>query len=250
MKKLYSFLIGIIAIILVLWGWSRHIESRTKRGFGDKLVIYNWGDYIDPELLTKFTKETGIQVQYETFDSNESMYTKIKQGGTTYDIAIPSEYMISKMMSERLLEKLDHSQIKGLENIGKRFLNQSFDPKNQYSIPYFWGTLGIVYNTELVKTVPKHWSDLWRPEYKNSIMMIDGAREVMGIGLNALGYSLNSKNPKQLQEAVNKLYRLTPNIKAIVHSRQNIKMGDELTFALDMNRAHFFDVDTELSILD
>ena len=124
--------------------------------------------------------------------------------------------MISKMMSERLLEKLDHSKIKGLENIGKRFLNQSFDPKNQYSIPYFWGTLGIVYNTELVKTAPKHWSDLWRPEYKNSIMMIDGAREVMGVGLNALGYSLNSKNTKQLQEAVDKLYTLTPNIKAIV----------------------------------
>ncbi len=118
MKKLYSFLMGIVAIILILWGLSHHIESRTKIGSGDKLVIYNWGDYIDPELLTKFTKETGIQVQYETFDSNESMYTKIKQGGTTYDIAIPSEYMISKMMSERLLEKLDHSQIKGLENIG------------------------------------------------------------------------------------------------------------------------------------
>lgn len=216
MKKLYSFLMGIVAIILILWGMSYHIESRTKSGSGDKLVIYNWGDYIDPELLTKFTKETGIQVQYETFDSNESMYTKIKQGGTTYDIAIPSEYMISKMMSERLLEKLDHSKIKGLENIGKRFLNQSFDPKNQYSIPYFWGTLGIVYNTELVKTAPKHWSDLWRPEYKNSIMMIDGAREVMGVGLNALGYSLNSKNTKQLQEAVDKLYTLTPNIKAIV----------------------------------
>ncbi|WP_247950162.1 ABC transporter substrate-binding protein [Streptococcus constellatus] len=216
MKKLYSFLMGIVAIILILWGLSHHIESRTKIGSGDKLVIYNWGDYIDPELLTKFTKETGIQVQYETFDSNESMYTKIKQGGTTYDIAIPSEYMISKMMSEHLLEKLDHSQIKGLENIGKRFLNQSFDPRNRYSIPYFWGTLGIVYNTELVKTAPKHWSDLWRSEYKNSIMMIDGAREVMGVGLNALGYSLNSKNTKQLQEAVDKLYTLTPNIKAIV----------------------------------
>ena len=112
MKKLYSFLMGIVAIILVLWGVSYHIESRTKSGFGDKLVIYNWGDYIDPELLTKFTKETGVQIQYETFDSNESMYTKIKQGGTTYDIAIPSEYMISKMMSEHLLEKLDHSHEK------------------------------------------------------------------------------------------------------------------------------------------
>lgn len=89
MKKLYSFLMGIVAIILVLWGVSYHIESRTKSGNGDKLVIYNWGDYIDPELLTKFTRETGVQVQYETFDSNESMYTKIKQGGQLTILLFP-----------------------------------------------------------------------------------------------------------------------------------------------------------------
>ena len=116
------------------------------------------------------------------------MYTKVKQGGTTYDIAIPSEYMIAKMMKEGLVEKLDHSQIKGLENIGSDFLDQPFDPGNQYSIPYFWGTLGIVYNEKMVDKAPEHWNDLWRPEYKNSIMIIDGAREVMGIGLNSDGH--------------------------------------------------------------
>ena len=172
MKKLYSFLAGIFAIILILWGISYRIESRTNSKGSDKLVVYNWGDYIDPDLLTEFTKETGVQVQYETFDSNEAMYTKIKQGGTTYDIAIPSEYMIAKMMKENLVEKLDHSQIKGLENIGSDFLDQPFDPGNQYSIPYFWGTLGIVYNTKMVEHAPEHWNDLWKPEYRNSIMMI------------------------------------------------------------------------------
>ena len=91
MKKLYSFLAGIAAIILVLWGISHHLDSKINSRDSQKLVIYNWGDYIDPELLEKFTEETGIQVQYETFDSNEAMYTKIKQGGTTYDIAIPSD---------------------------------------------------------------------------------------------------------------------------------------------------------------
>ena len=100
MKKLYSFLAGILAIILILWGISYRIESKANSKGSDKLVVYNWGDYIDPDLLTEFTKETGVQVQYETFDSNEAMYTKIKQGGTTYDIAIPSEYMIAKMMKE------------------------------------------------------------------------------------------------------------------------------------------------------
>lgn len=216
MKKLYSFLVGVLVIILTLWAITVRLESQSKSNDSNKLVIFNWGDYIDPDLLKEFTKETGVQVQYETFDSNESMYTKIKQGGTTYDIAIPSEYMISKMMSEKLLTELDHSQIKGLENIGSNFLNQPFDPDNRYSVPYFWGTLGIVYNSELVDRAPEHWNDLWRPEYKNSIMLIDGAREVMGIGLNSLGYSLNSKNEGQLQKAVDKLYTLTPNIKAIV----------------------------------
>ena len=110
MKKLYSFLTGIVLVILVLWGISHQIEASMNTKNSDKLVIYNWGDYIDPELLTEFTKETGIQVQYDTFDSNEAMYTKIKQGGTTYDIAIPSEYMIAKMMDEHLIEKLDQSK--------------------------------------------------------------------------------------------------------------------------------------------
>ncbi|MBP2623132.1 ABC transporter substrate-binding protein [Streptococcus oricebi] len=216
MKKLYSFLMGILGIILALWLLSLHLESKSNSNASNKLVIFNWGDYIDPELLKDFTKETGIQVQYETFDSNESMYTKIKQGGTTYDIAIPSEYMISKMMSEKLLVPLDSSKIKGLENIGSDFLDQPFDPKNRYSVPYFWGTLGIIYNSELVKEAPEHWEDLWRSDYKNEIMLIDGAREVMGLGLNSLGYSLNSKNEQELQETVDKLYSLTPNIKAIV----------------------------------
>ena len=100
MKKLYSFLTGIVLVILVLWGISNQIEASMNTKNSDKLVIYNWGDYIDSDLLKEFTKETGIQVQYDTFDSNEAMYTKIKQGGTTYDIAIPSEYMIAKMMDD------------------------------------------------------------------------------------------------------------------------------------------------------
>lgn len=216
MKKLYSFLLGISTIILCLWGLSLHLASKTAAKDQDKLVIYNWGDYIDPDLLTKFTEETGIQVQYETFDSNESMYTKIKQGGTTYDITIPSEYMIEKMKAENLLVPLEKDKIEGLANIDSRFLNQSFDEGNRYSVPYFWGTLGIVYNEDLVQEVPQHWEDLWRTDYKNDIMLIDGAREVMGLSLNSLGYSLNSKNMEQLQQAVDKLYQLTPNIKAIV----------------------------------
>ena len=206
-------------IIFFLWGISAYMQSRTGN-VSDKLVIYNWGDYIDPDLLTKFTKETGIKVQYETFDSNEAMYTKIKQGGTTYDIAVPSDYTIDKMVKEDLLVKLDKSKIKGFDQIGSSFKGLSFDPHNDYSIPYFWGTVGIVYNTKLVKKAPQHWDDLWSPDYKNQIMLVDGAREVLGFSLNSLGYSLNTKNMTELRLAETKLNSLTPNIKAIV--------GDEM----------------------
>ncbi|MFL4358198.1 ABC transporter substrate-binding protein [Streptococcus uberis] len=217
MRRLYSFISGVLGIILILASSTFILQKKTgSANQSDKLVIYNWGDYIDPALLKKFTKETGIQVQYETFDSNEAMYTKIKQGGTTYDIAVPSDYTIDKMIKEDLLVKLDKSKLKGMENIGTEFLGKGFDPKNDYSIPYFWGTVGIVYNDQMVDKAPKHWKDLWRPEYQNDIMLIDGAREVMGLGLNTYGYSLNAKNMSQLNQVENKLQSLTPNIKAIV----------------------------------
>ncbi|EFR45397.1 ABC transporter substrate-binding protein [Streptococcus pseudoporcinus] len=217
MRKLYSFIAGILVIIVVLAGLSFAIQKKTgSANQSDKLVIYNWGDYIDPALLKKFTKETGIQVQYETFDSNEAMYTKIKQGGTTYDIAVPSDYTIAKMIKEDLLVKLDKKKLKGMDAISKEFLGKSFDPKNDYSIPYFWGTVGIVYNDQQVKHAPKHWKDLWRPEYKDKIMLVDGAREMLGVGLTTFGNSVNSKNMDQLKAAEKRLQTLTSNIKAIV----------------------------------
>ena len=145
------------------------------------------------------------------------MMTKIKQGGTAYDLTIPSEYMIQKMVKQDMLIPLDHSKIKGLENIDSRFLNIPFDPKNKFSIPYFWGTLGIIYNDEFVKEGQiKHWDDLWNPSLKNNVMLIDGAREVMGLALNSDGHSLNSKNDKQLDNASKKLDGLSSNVKAIV----------------------------------
>ena len=130
MRRLYSFFLGIVLIILLLWGITKQLESKNTQGTTDKLVIYNWGDYIDPDLLDEFTAETGIQVDYQTFDSNEAMYTKIKQGGTTYDLAVPSEYLISKMREEDMLIKLDKSKIQGLENIDPQFMGLSFDENN------------------------------------------------------------------------------------------------------------------------
>lgn len=228
MKKLQSLFIGILVIIGVLALSVHHLQKSSGMSGAKVLNVYNWGDYIDPDLIKKFEKEFGYKVNYETFDSNEAMFTKIQQGGTAYDITIPSEYMIQKMKEEKLLLPLDHSKIKGLENIDSSFLNLSFDKGNQYSVPYFWGTLGIVYNDKFVdgKNM-QSWDDLWRPELKNNVMLIDGAREVIGLGLNSLGYSLNSKNDSQLQEAVNKLRKITPNVKAIVADEIKMYMANE-----------------------
>ncbi|MDR1521778.1 MAG: ABC transporter substrate-binding protein [Streptococcaceae bacterium] len=229
MRKLQSLLIGILSIILLLTIVIFRIES-DKETDSEVLTIYNWGDYIDYDLLFKFEKESGLKVIYETFDSNEAMFTKIQQGGTHYDIAVPSEYMVSKMKKEKLLYKLDCSKIVGLSNISKLFFKHSSARYNIYSIPYFWGTLGIVYNEKMIKgKAPLHWQDLWDLKYKNNIMLIDGARDVLGFGLKSLGYSINIKDESKLQKTAEKLEKITPNVKAIV--------ADEIKMYMAQNEA-------------
>lgn len=228
MKRLNALIIGILALIAILALASFQLKRTQGRAGKQTVTIYNWGDYIDPQLLKDFEEEFGYTVVYETFDSNEAMFTKIKQGGTAYDLTIPSEYMIQKMMKEDMLIKLDHSKINGLEHIDKRFLDLEFDPGNQYSIPYFWGTLGIIYNDKMIDgDRVQHWDDLWRSELKNNVMLIDGAREVMGLALNSNGHSLNSTNINELNEAAAKLSKLTPNVKAIVADEIKMYMVNE-----------------------
>ncbi|MGK0550805.1 ABC transporter substrate-binding protein [Enterococcus faecalis] len=228
MRKLQSLFIGIVGIIILLFLGVQQLQTASGMAGADTITIYNWGDYIDPKLIKAFEKESGYKVNYETFDSNEAMFTKIQQGGTAYDITIPSEYMIQKMMKANMLLPIDHSKLKGLNNIDARFLDQSFDPGNRYSIPYFWGTLGIIYNDKFIDgSKIQHWNDLWRPELKDNVMLIDGAREVLGLSLNSLGYSLNSKNNQQLRRATDKLNTLTNNVKAIVADEIKMYMINE-----------------------
>lgn len=215
-----TFLLVFVAAIGLMYAVSALNSSEGYTG-GNTLTIYNWGDYIDPELIERFEEESGIKVIYQTFDSNEAMMTKIKQGGTTFDVAVPSEYAISKMKEDGLLLKLDHAKLPNLEHIDPDFMNLSFDPDNAYSVPYFWGTVGIIYNPSMVGDLTfDSWDDLWDESLRNNVFLLDGAREVMGMGLNSLGYSLNDTNEEHLQEALSKLSELTPNVKAIV--------GDEI----------------------
>jgi len=222
LTRMTAAVIILTAALMYLTNWLN--TSQGYRG-NDTLTIYNWGDYVDPELIARFEQETGIKVIYQTFDSNEAMMTKIAQGGTSFDVSIPSEYAISKMKQEGLLLPIDHAKIPNLKYVDERFLDLSFDEGNQYSIPYFWGTVGIVYNPELLGGREIHkWTDLWDESLRNQILLVDGAREVIGMSLNSLGYSLNDTDEGHLQEALRKLNQLTPNVKAIV--------GDEIKMLL------------------
>jgi len=228
MKKLIQAFLAIVIVSVILLIAINRLNASAGYSGENTLTVYNWGEYIDPELLDQFEEETGITVIYETFDSNEAMMTKINQGGTSYDVAVPSEYTIEKMKEEELLIELDHSKLPNLKNIDERFLDLSFDPGNKYSVPYFWGTVGIVFNPTMLDGKEfTSWDDLWDPDLINEILLVDGAREVIGMGLNSIGYSLNDTNKDHLGEALEKLRKLTPNIKAIVGDENKLLMANE-----------------------
>jgi spermidine/putrescine transport system substrate-binding protein len=184
----------------------------------DKVVlnVYNWGDYIDEDIFELFEEETGIKINYETYATNEEMYTKIKKGGTKYDLAIPSEYMIEKMIREEMLEKIDLSKIPNFVNIDEDFKNLSFDPENAYSVPYFWGTVGIIYNTELIDEPIESWNVLWDEKYAGQFTMMDSQRDSIMVALKKLGYSMNTKNLDELEEAKQLLIEQKPMVLAYV----------------------------------
>ncbi|WP_274362068.1 ABC transporter substrate-binding protein [Paenibacillus thermotolerans] len=228
MKSLVRAFIAVLAASAALLYLIAYLNEAEGYSGGSTLVVYNWGDYIDPDLIAEFEEESGLKVIYQTFDSNEAMMTKLAQGGAVFDVAVPSEYAVSKMKEDGLLLPLDHSKLPNLKAIDPRFMGLPFDPGNEYSVPYFWGTVGIVYNPELLggKTFSS-WNDLWDSELRNQILLVDGAREVIGMGLNSLGYSLNETNEDRLREAKRKLDELMPNVKAIVGDEIKMLMAGE-----------------------
>ncbi|WP_249869532.1 ABC transporter substrate-binding protein [Oceanobacillus saliphilus] len=228
MKNLMRAFLSVLFVCLILIVVINRLNTVAGFSGGNTLTVFNWGDYIDEELIDLFEEETGITIVYETFDSNEAMMTKIQQGGTTYDVAVPSEYMVEKMVEEDLLIELDHSKLPNMQYMDERFMDLPFDQGNTYSVPYFWGTVGIIFNPTLLPEgeVISGWNDLWDPALENQILLIDGAREIIGMGLNSLGYSLNDTDPQHLQQALAKLKELTPNVKAIVGDENKMLMAN------------------------
>ena len=217
-----------ICILFIGGGFYYAEESGVVND--DKLVVYNWGEYIDPEVLTIFEEETGINVVYEEFETNEILYPKVSSGAIAYDVVCPSDYMIQRMIENDLLTEINFDNIPNIKNIGKQYMEQSrqFDPENKYSVPYCWGTVGILYNKTMVDEPVDSWSILWNPKYKDNILMQDSVRDAFGATLKYLGYSPNSTDLDELTEAKNLLIEQKPLVQAYVIDQVRDKMiGNE-----------------------
>ncbi|MEF9990664.1 MAG: spermidine/putrescine ABC transporter substrate-binding protein [Romboutsia sp.] len=211
LKKLLS-----LGMILVLTS-SLLVGCRESKSSSSVLNVYNVGDYIDESLIGKFEDETGIKIVYETYDTNESMYQKIKSGSTKYDLIFPSEYMVEKMIGEDMLQEIDYKNIPNYKYISDDFKNTDYDPGDKRSVPYMWGTFGILYNTEMVDEDIDSWDVLWDKKYKGEIQMLDSVRDSMGIALKRLGYSMNTENIDEIEKAKNELIKQKSVVQAYVN---------------------------------
>lgn len=178
-----------------------------------ELNLYAWSEYIPQDLLDGFEAETGIKVNYDTYSSNEELIAKLQAGASGYDVIIPSDYTVAILANQGLLEPLDLSQIPNFANVVDEFKNPYFDPGNKFSIPYQWGTVGLVFDRDKVPNPPTRWSDLWDPTYQDRVVLLDDSREVLGMVLVSLGYDKNSTDPAQLEEAKVRMQELMPNVR-------------------------------------
>lgn len=196
----------------------------------EQVIVYNWGEYIDPVVLEMFTEETGIEVIYDEYETNETMYPKVANGAAEYDIVCPSDYMIQKMIDNNLLAEINFDNVPNLKNIDPNYLIQSqeFDPENKYSVPYCVGTVGILYNKTMVYEPIDSWDVLWDERYADNILMQDSVRDAFMVSLKRLGYSMNSMDAKELEEAKNDLIAQKPLTQAYVVDQVRDKMiGNE-----------------------
>jgi len=181
---------------------------------GEKVYVYNWTEYIPESILEKFTEETGIEVIYTTYDSNETMYAKLKLvQDSGYDVVFPSTYFVARMSREGLLQPIDHKLIPNMKDLDPNLMDKPFDKGNVHSIPYMWGSTGIGLNSEIIKeSEVTSWKDLWNPAYKGQILLQDDMREVFHMALKIKGYSSNTTDKKEIEEAYQLLKELMPNV--------------------------------------
>lgn len=178
--------------------------------------VYNWGEYIDTDIFAQFEEETGIRVNYKTYPTNEALYSSLKGGGVSYDVIIPSDYMISRMIQEDMLEKIDFNNVANFDKVDAVYLNPEYDPTGEYSVPYMWGTVGIIYDTTKVTEPVTSWGILFDQRYGGQILMFDNSRDSVGIALKYLGYSYNTTDREEIRQAVDLLIGQKPLVQAYV----------------------------------
>lgn len=196
-------------------------------GVNGQVVVYNWGEYIDPDTIEMFEEETGIKVIYDEFENNESMYPKIEYGAVSYDVVCPSDYMISKMIQNDLLAEINYDNIPNAKaNIGAQYYEQSkgFDPDNKYSVPYCWGTVGILYNKTMVDEPITSWAQLWDEKYTDDILMQDSVRDAFMVAQKRNGFSMNTTDPEELEQTRDSLIEQKPLVQAYVIDQVRDKM--------------------------
>ena len=208
------------------------------KGKDVSINVYNWGEYIANgddgcmDINKEFEELTGITVNYTLFDTNESMYAKIKSGSSSYDVIFPSDYMVSRMIQEGMLSKLDYSLIPNFVYIDERFVNPEYDPQNEYSVPYTWGTVGLIYNYDKLGFDPTSWDILWDELYSGEILMFSNSRDAFGLTLMRLGYDINSQEKLELDHAAAELKAQKPFVQAYVMDQIFDKMqGNEAALA-------------------
>ncbi len=207
MNKYKLFALGLtLSILLAACGGGGPASDNV-------LNLYAWSEYVPQQLLDNFTEQTGIEVNYDTYSSNEELMAKLQAGASGYDVVIPSDYTVTIMINQGLLEPLDKTQISNFSNIFDTLTGLSYDPQNDYTVPWQWGTSCLVVDTGKVTRPITKWADLWDPEFEGKVVLLDDEREVLGMVLSVLGYDKNSTDPQQLEEAKQKLLELMPNVK-------------------------------------
>jgi spermidine/putrescine transport system substrate-binding protein len=206
--------------------------------FSEVVNVYNWSNYMPDSVLTEFTQETGIQVNYAQYDSNEAMYAKLKGNPNVgYDVIFPSSFYVEKMAQEGMLLPLNKSLIPNSKELKPALMGQPFDPHNTYTLPYIWGATGIVYNDQYYRKADlKKWGDLWNPKYKNQLLLLDDEREMFNIALIKLGYSINDRNKEHIKKAYFLLKKLMPNVKVInTVSANNLFLDEDIHLGMNWN---------------
>lgn len=229
-RRTFCFAVPAVLIAALIIGGIFYNLNTMKNHSGEKVIVYNWGEYLDPKTIELFEEETGISVTYEEYETNEIMYPKIVSQAIAYDVVCPSDYMIQRMIENDLLAEINWNNIPNIKNMDSTYMEQSksFDPENKYSVPYCVGTVGILYNKSMVKEPVDSWNILWDPKYKDSILMQDSVRDAFAVALKRLGYSINATEVDQLAAATEDLIEQKPLVQAYVVDQVRDKMiGNE-----------------------